>query len=200
MIRISTFAALIAAALVPTARAQQSNAGAGAAADRNQQQSTSASGKSAVSDALFAAAAGSGGLAEVAISELGVQKATDPDLKKFSQEMIADHTRMNSELKALASQKGVALPPAPDVRAQFCHQSLAGLSGQEFDKCYAKAQLVIHMDSAAMFEAEAERGQDPDMKALAAKSLPKIKHHLTMIKPIAMKYMEEKAEHETAGK
>ena len=31
------------------------------------------------------------------------------------------------------------------------------------------------MESVAAFEAEAERGQDPDVKALAAKALPHIK-------------------------
>ena len=78
-----------------------------------------------------------------------------------------------------------------DPKSQFCAQSLAGLSGEKFDRCYAKAQLVIHMDSVAMFEAEAERGQDPEVKALAAKALPHIKHHLATIKPIAMRYEKE---------
>jgi putative membrane protein len=84
-----------------------------------------------------------------------------------------------------------------DVRSQFCAQSLAGLSGEEFDRCYAKAQLMAHMDAVAMFEAEAERGLDPDVKALAARALPQIKSHLKMIKPIAQKYMKEKEAEES---
>jgi len=124
-----------------------------------------------------------------------VQKATDPELKKFSQKMIDDHTRMNQELKTLAAQKGIPLSNAVDVRARFCAQSLAGLSGEEFDKCYAKAQLTAHMEAVAAFEAESQRGQDRDLKALAAKSLPHIKEHLAMIKPIAMRFEKE----ETSG-
>jgi putative membrane protein len=144
--------------------------------------------KTAVNDALFAAAAASGGMAELALSELGVQRATDPELKKFSEKMIEEHTRMNGELTTLAASQRIPLPRTPDVRAQFCAQSLAGLSGEEFDRCYAKAQLVAHMDSVGTFESEAERGMDPPMKALAAKALPRIKEHLKMIKPIAMRY------------
>ncbi len=148
-----------------------------------------------VNDTLFAAAAGAGGMTEVTLAELGVQKATDPALKKFSQHMLDEHTKMNGELKALAARKGVPLPTALDARARFCGESLNGLSGEEFDKCYAKAQLVLHMDSLAMFEAEAKRGLDADMKALAAKGTPHIKEHLKEIMPIAMKYItEEKAE------
>jgi len=173
MIRTLFLAALAAALLAPTARAQQST------------------GKAAVSDPLFASAAASGGLAELSISELGLRKATDPELKKFSQQMVADHTQMNGELSVLAAQKGIALPRTPDARAQFCGQSLAGLSGEEFDKCYAKAQCLLHKDAVAMFEAESERGQDPNMKALAAKALPRIKEHLKMIEPIAKRYEKE---------
>jgi len=156
--------------------------------------------RSAVPDALFAAAAASGGLAEVNVSQIGVQRATDPELKRFSQQMIEDHSRMNQELVNLVSQKRIGIPQTIDARAQFCAESLAGLTGPEFDKCYAKAQLVIHMDSVAMFEAEATRGQDPDLKALAAKALPRIKEHLHMIKPIAMRYEKEKNEDPSAAR
>jgi len=143
--------------------------------------------RGAVSDSLFAIVAAESGMSEIAISELGVQRATNSDLKQFSQRMIEDHTRMNQELMEVATRKGLATPRVLEASAQFCAQSLAGLSGEEFDRCYAKAQLVAHMKAVAAFEAESERGQDPDLKALAAKALPRIKEHLTMIKPIAMK-------------
>ena len=98
----------------------------------------------AVNDALFAAAAADSGLSEVTLSQLGAQRATDPELKQFSEKMIQEHTRMNAELTQLAARQGMRIPEAVDVRAAFCTQSLAGLSGEQFDKCYAKAQLVAH--------------------------------------------------------
>ena len=156
--------------------------------------------QSAVPDALFAAAAGSGGLAEVNVSKLGLERATDPELKQFSQRMIDEHTRMNQELVNLIAQEGIRVPLGIDARAQFCAESLSGLSGKEFDKCYAKAQLVMHMDAVAAFEAEAHRGRDPNIKALAAKALPVIKEHLKTIKPIAMRYEKEKSEDQSAAK
>jgi putative membrane protein len=144
-----------------------------------------------VNDALFAAAAADSGLSELTLSQLGVQRATDPDLKQFSERMIEEHSRLNNELRTLAAQKGIRIPNMVDVRSQFSAQSLAGLSGEEFDRCYAKAQLVAHMEAVAAFEAEAERGVDPDVRGMAARALPKIKSHLEMIKPIAKKYMKE---------
>jgi putative membrane protein len=151
-----------------------------------------------VSDELFAAAASSGGLAEVNVSKIALERATDPELKRFSRQMVQDHTQMNRELLDLVSQKGIRIPQVIDARAQFCAESLAGLSGAEFDKCYAKAQLLIHMEAVATFKAEAERGRDPQMKALAARALPKIEEHLHMIKPIATRYEKEKHERQAA--
>ena len=147
--------------------------------------------RAAVNDALFAAAAADGGLSELALSELGAQRATDPELKCFSEKMIQEHTRMNAELKDLAGRKGMRLPAEVNYGSQFCAQSLSGLTGEDFDHCYAKAQLVAHMQAVALFEAEAERGADREVSALAAKALTHIKEHLRMIKPIAKKYMNE---------
>lgn len=185
MIRTLTLAVLAATLTAPAAFAQQQQL-------RQPQQSNRQSTDAApVNDQLFAAAAAIGGMSEVAISQLGVQKATDPELKKFSQEMVKAHTMMNNELMELASKKQMALPRMVDPKSQFCAQSLAGLSGEKFDRCYAKAQAVAHMEAVSAFEAEAERGQDPEVKALAAKALPHIKEHLAMIKPIAMRYEQE---------
>ncbi len=191
MIRTLTLAALAATLAVPTAFAQQQKSTQLRQSTQQRQSNRHATDAAPVNDQLFAAAAAIGGMSEVAISQLGVQKATDPELKKFSQQMVEDHTRMNGELTELASKKQIALPRTVDPKSQFCAQSLTGLSGEKFDRCYAKAQLVSHMEAVSAFEAEAERGQDPEVKALAAKALPHIKHHLAIIKPIAMRYEKE---------
>jgi putative membrane protein len=180
MPRILTLAALAVALATPAARAQQT------------------AGNAPVNDALFAEAAADSGLAEVTLSEIGFRKATDPELKKFSQQMMDDHSRLNSELTTLAARKQLALPRMVDARARFCAQSLSGLSGEMFDRCYAKAQWNAHMEAVATFEAEAERGQDADLRAFASRALPRLKEHLKMIKPIAMKY--EKDDRSESGK
>jgi putative membrane protein len=150
----------------------------------------------AVNDALFAETAAVSGLAELTISQIGVQKAVEPELKEFSRQMIEDHTALNQQLTTLAAQKGLALPRTLDARATYSAQSLQGEPREKFDTCYAKAQLVLHMEAVAAFEAEAQRGQDPDVKAMAAKALPKLKSHLKMIKPIADRLCAEEAKAE----
>jgi putative membrane protein len=142
-------------------------------------------------DSLFAAAAGVGGLAELTISQLGNDRAADPELKRFSQLMLEEHLRMNAELKTLADRKGIVVPRVVDQRALFCAESLSHLTGVEFDRCYARAQLILHMDSVAAYEAAAKQGMDGDVRALALRGLPRIKEHLKLIKPIATKYEDQ---------
>jgi len=199
MRRLTLAAAALALLVAPAARAQQSTTTTtttpaqttGAQREAGAQGATGAT-QRAVNDSLFAMAAAASGLAEVTISQIGVQKATDGDLKKFSQRMIDEHTKANNELMALASRKGITLPRQLDVRAQFCGDNLAGLSGADFDRCYAKAQCTAHMEAVEVFTAEAERGQDPEIKAWAARTLPHIKEHLAMIKPHAERAEKEK--------
>jgi putative membrane protein len=148
-------------------------------------------GQAGVYDALFAAEATEGHRTELTLSQLGAQRACDPWLKRFSLHMIEKNTRMSNEMKSLIDRKRIQVPATVDARSRFCALSLAGLSGEEFDRCYARAQYVAHTDAVAMFEAEAGRGADPDAKALAARVLPTIKSLLEMIRPIAEKSMKE---------
>ena len=74
--------------------------------------------------------------------------------------MIEDHTPLNKELLQTAGQKRMAIPTTLGPCARFCLQSLSGLSGEDFDRCYAKAQLAAHMEAVAAFKAESERGRD----------------------------------------
>jgi putative membrane protein len=179
MIRLCTLAATAAALLAIPAQAQ--NTVQQPAGNRGAVLSQARQG---VSDALFAAAAASGGMAELNLSQLGLQRASNSELKEFSRHMLEEHTKINQKLMSLLAQKQIAVPRQLDARAQFCADSLASAPNDHFDACYAKAQCVLHEESLATFEAEAERGRDPQIKALATEAVPKIKEHLAKIKAI----------------
>src|SRR5947208_1186951 len=63
-----------------------------------------------MADTKFMKEAAEGGMAEVALGQLAVEKASSTDVKKFGQRMVDDHGKANDELKQLASQKNVKLP------------------------------------------------------------------------------------------
>ena len=97
MTRILTLAALSTALITSSGNAQQAPA-------------TSSAERAAVSDALFALAAADSGLAEMTLAEMGAKMATNPELKKLSQQMLDEHSKMNAELTGVATQKGMTLP------------------------------------------------------------------------------------------
>jgi putative membrane protein len=130
-----------------------------------------------VDDILFAAAAADCGEAAVTLAELGFQKATDPKLKSFSRRMIDDYGQAGKTLRALFAAQNINLPTAIDPRLQFRLQSLAGLSGAEFDRAYAKTQYLLHEDIVDIYAAESLRGDNPELKAFATKFLPTLKEH-----------------------
>jgi putative membrane protein len=61
-------------------------------------------------DRQFVMEAAHGGMMEVSLGRMAVDKATNPDVKQFAQRMVDDHSKANAELQQLASQKGIALP------------------------------------------------------------------------------------------
>src|SRR5215204_6234316 len=75
----------------------------------NTMNSTVNSNTAVVQDNFWSKAA-QGGMAEVELAKLALQKSTNADVKKFAQMMVTDHTKANDELKALAAKKNVTLP------------------------------------------------------------------------------------------
>ena len=130
-------------------------------------------------DQAFVTKASGGGMYEVALSKLALEKASAPALKDFAQMMVADHTKANEELKQLAASKNAEVAPGVPADKQAVIDRMAKLDGAKFDKAYHD-QLGIkdHKTDIALFEKEARNGKDPELKAWAAKTLPTLKTHL----------------------
>jgi putative membrane protein len=157
-----------------TAGQHQSDAKAG----QHQGQTGSANRMSGSS--AFVSKAAVGGMAEVKLGQLAVQKASNPDVKAFGQQMVDDHGKANDELKQLASSKGMTLPTDIDAKHQATYDRLSKLDGAEFDRAYMKDMLADHKMDVSEFRRESKSGSDPDVKAWAAKTLPTLEHHLQM--------------------
>src|SRR5436305_10378664 len=131
-------------------------------------------------DQTFVTKAAHGGLAEVKLGTLATQKAENPDVKAFGQQMVDDHSKANDELKQLASGKGITLPTDIDAKDQATYDHLSKLSGAAFDRAYMQHMVADHRTDVAEFRHESQSGGDSDVKAWAAKTLPTLEHHLQM--------------------
>ena len=124
--------------------------------------------------------AAQGGMAEVMLGNLALQKSGNEQVKSFAQAMVADHTAANGELAALAASKNFALPTEPSAKQKSAVEKLNGMSGMDFDKAFMKQMVKDHEAAVKLFSREAERGTDADTKAFAAKTLPTLQNHLQM--------------------
>ena len=133
-------------------------------------------------DASFAVEAADGGMLEVQLGQLAQTNASSATIKSFGKEMIADHGKANQELMSLAQTKGIVLPGSLSDKHQSTYNDLATKKGADFDKAYIDLMVSDHKDVADAFQQEADKGNDPDIKAWAGKTLPTIQHHLEMAK------------------
>jgi putative membrane protein len=125
-----------------------------------------------------------GGLTEIALGKLAVEKGSSDAVKQFGQKMIDDHTKANDELKQLAAAGGVNVPDALDSKHQARVEKLARLSGVEFDKAYIKDQMKHHQQNVKDFQQEAQYGSVEQVKNLASKSLPTLQEHVELAKDL----------------
>lgn len=128
----------------------------------------------------FIKEAAQGGMMEVELGKLAQQKASSEKVKEFGKRMEDDHSKANSELKELASAKGVDLPAALEGKQKSTVEKLSKLSGAEFDRQYMTAMVNDHKEDVSKFQSESSKAKDPDVKQFASKTLPTLKEHLKL--------------------
>jgi len=149
--------------------------------------------KVGVADQVFAMMAAEGGQTEVQLSKLAADRASSPEVKQFAQRLVQDHTKANQELLTVAKQKDVSVPKEVDDTHEDVVKLFAKLEGPQFDREFLSYQVMHHEKDTAAFSVEAKDGQDPDLKAFAAKQLPILRGHLQQARTLA-------AQHHATGK
>ena len=124
-------------------------------------------------DVNFIQKAAGGGAQEVQNGKMAEKQAKSAEVKSIAARMVADHTRINNELTALAKRKGVTFNTS-GVRAQ-------NLGSGDFDRMYLKLLDEVHRADIADFERAAKSSDDSELRAWASKTLPTLKQHLAII-------------------
>ncbi|HEX4786684.1 MAG TPA: DUF4142 domain-containing protein [Candidatus Sulfotelmatobacter sp.] len=148
---------------------------------------SSASGSSglSVADKTFVKKAAQGGMAEVELGKLATERASNPDVKKFGQRMVDDHSKANDELKQVASPENITLPTSLDAKDEATKQKLSALSGAAFDRAYMSDMVGDHTKDVSEFRHESASSRNPAVKDFATKTLPTLESHLKEAKKIA---------------
>lgn len=135
-------------------------------------------------DAEFSTQAAVGGMAEVELGKLALEKSTNSQVKEFATMMVSDHGKANEELKTIAANKNIALPTTLDEKHQKMWDDLNSKTGKDFDKAYVNDMVDGHQKTWDLMDKQAKDGTDAELKAFATKTAPVVKAHLDLIKKI----------------
>ena len=135
-------------------------------------------------DQQFLRRAASDGLAEVQLGQMATERATNPDVQRFGQRMVTDHTKANQELMTLAQSKNISIPKDVDKKHRKTAEALGKKRGASFDRDYMRDMVTDHEKAVQLFTAEANEGRDADIKAFASKNLSTLQEHLQMARQL----------------
>ena len=138
-------------------------------------------------DMVFVKTALEGGMAEVQLGQIALQKSNDPNVKQFAQKMVDDHTKMGDQMKQLAQQIGVKVPDGPSKKDKAIIAKMQELNGDEFDKAYMKDMVKDHKTDLNDFKIEASTGSNPVVINAANQGSQVIAQHLQMAEQINQK-------------
>jgi len=138
--------------------------------------------KTSAADMKFAKEAAIGGLMEVELGKVAVQKASNDKVKEFGQRMVDDHTKASDQLKSIAAKENITLPTELDAKHKAMVDKMSGMSGAAFDRAYMADMVKDHQHDVADFQKESTSGSDDALKAWAGTTLPTLQEHLRIAK------------------
>ncbi|WP_066508092.1 DUF4142 domain-containing protein [Rufibacter sp. DG15C] len=130
-----------------------------------------------LTEELFLTEAASSGMMEIALGQMAVQKASNPEVKQFGQMMVDYHTKAQQELKAVAQGMNLELPTAMISRHLKLVEKLSELSGAQFDRKYMNVMEDAHEEALAKFEMVSNAAPTTSVRAFAIRALPNLRTH-----------------------
>ena len=143
-----------------------------------------------VSDAQIASIVVTANQVDIDAGKLAASKATNPEVKKFGEQMVADHTGVNKQATALVTKLKVT--PEDNATSESLKaggdknvENLKNLTGAEFDKAYIDNEVTYHQAVIdAIDKTLVPSAQNAELKALLVKVRPAFVAHLEHAKMI----------------
>ena len=134
----------------------------------------------------FAMSAAQSDQYEILAAQDAITQSQNASIRAFAQQMIQNHTKSSADLRQAAAASGMKPPPpAMSSDQALMLSALQSLRGADFDKTYARQQVLAHTQALAVEQSFATSGSDPNFRKVAQSGVPMIQHHLEMAKQIS---------------
>ena len=133
-------------------------------------------------------------MAEIQEAKLAEKKATNPQVKAFARQMLADHEAMLKDGKTLAAK----LKAQPDTANGDAHDLLNGsrdelkdlndkAAGKDWDKNFIDKEIDGHQHVLDKLQDASKNTNDADLRAGLEKATGKVQEHLTKAQDLKAK-------------
>jgi putative membrane protein len=139
---------------------------------------TSGGGGKLVDDITFVARATENGRKEVKSAREAVPQLRDPSLKQLAEVLVDHHAEANERLSKIAEAKGWPVP-GPKLEEP---SPAAGTASPGYDARWTAEMIAGHERSVALYRAQAQGGEDKDLRKYARETLPTIEQHLEWLR------------------
>jgi putative membrane protein len=133
--------------------------------------------------------------AEVELANLALQKSNNPDVKQFAQRMVDDHSKNQQQVDSLASQLSITAPGSIPAEAQHEKDRLSNMSGDQFDRAYARMMVQDHRKDVNEFKQEQQSAQNSQLRQYVDQTLPVLEQHLQMAEQLQSKVGNNSSSH-----
>lgn len=161
--------------------------------------SSSSSKKLSWGDRHFVRKAADDGQEEVAIAQLAAEKATNPDVKQFAQQMVQEHTQVNQQLMSLANSKDLKIDQE-DSTKERAYRRLNKTSGNDFDREFIDRMVDDHEKDIKLFEKAAKDAKDPEVRQFASSTLDQLRQHLQHVQQLQQSVIPTGRENDNSGR
>jgi len=123
-------------------------------------------------------------LSEIEIGKLGLAKSSNPEVKKFAQTLVTDHTKGLEELNALANKKTISIPSAVTDEGRDEYEKLDKYNAAEFDKKFIDLTTDDHEKGVDKMTEIAQKATDADIKSWASRQITVMLQHHEIVKKL----------------
>jgi putative membrane protein len=116
---------------------------------------------------------------QVDSGRLAETKGMTQAIRGYAELMVGSHITVNNALLGILKNKA-SVPPPTLLKAAYATMvsTLQHETGQTLDADYVRGQVNYQRANTALYQYEIANGIDPDLKAFAQETLPKIQDHL----------------------
>jgi putative membrane protein len=124
-------------------------------------------------------------LAEIAAGKDAQQNASDDSVSALGEMLVADHTKLDKSVTALAKKYDVTLPNTPSAAQKAALASVKRNDGAAYDKAWVRTQTSGHLQTKAATQKYLSSGSAADVQAAARTATPVVQHHITELADIS---------------